>query len=164
MKKWFRCANLLLLHAISLLQAAVQGEFCCLGCRKAKGKAKRGRPKGRKASSGKVPDSWAYVNNFDDPYQPCAVRLPSDKGCAIRDEMDELLEVLREELPRAFESEQYQQHYNRIGRKLDEARTAKFQGLEARMIERGFALLRTPMGLVIAPVIDGEVLSREQYD
>lgn len=118
----------------------------------------------RKASSGKVPDSWAYVNNFDDPYQPRAVCLPSDKGCAIRDEMDELLEVLREELPRAFESEQYQQHYNRIGRKLDEARTAKFQGLEARMIERGFALLRTPMGLVIAPVIDGEALSREQYE
>lgn len=118
----------------------------------------------RKASTGEVPDSWAYVNNFDDPYQPRALRLPSDKGCAIREEMDELLDMLREELPRAFESEQYQQHYNRIGRKLEEARTAKFQGLEPRMIERGFALLRTPMGLVIAPVIDGEVLSREQYE
>ncbi len=118
----------------------------------------------KKASTGAVPDSWAYVNNFDDPYQPHALRLPSDKGCAIRDEVDDLLEALREELPRAFEGEQYQQHYNRIGRQLDEARTTKFQGLEARMIERGFALLRTPMGLVIAPVIDGEVLSREQYE
>lgn len=118
----------------------------------------------KKAADGKVPDGWAYVNNFDDPYQPHALRLPSDKGCAIRDEVDELLDALKEDLPRAFESEQYQQHYNRIGRQLDEARTAKFQGLEARMIERAFALLRTPMGLVIAPVIDGEVLSREQYD
>ncbi len=118
----------------------------------------------KKASTGVVPNSWAYVNNFDDPYQPHALRLPSDKGCAIRDEVDDLLEALREELPRAFEGEQYQQHYNRIGRQLDEARTAKFQSLEARMIERGFALLRTPMGLVIAPVIDGEVLSREQYE
>ncbi|MGB3905634.1 MAG: ATP-binding protein, partial [Anaerolineae bacterium] len=118
----------------------------------------------KKAADGEVPDAWAYVNNFDDPYQPRALRLPSDKGCAIRDEVDELLDALKEELPRAFESEQYQQHYNRIGRELDEARTAKFQGLEARMIERGFALLRTPMGLVIAPVIDGEVLRREQYD
>lgn len=118
----------------------------------------------KKVSNGVVPDSWAYVNNFDDAYQPHALSLPADKGCAIRDEMDELLDALREELPRAFEGEQYEQHYNRIGRELDEARTAKFQGLEARMTERGFALLRTPMGLVIAPVIDGEVLSREQYE
>ncbi len=118
----------------------------------------------KKVSNGVVPDSWAYVNNFDDAYQPHALRLPADKGCAIRDEMDELLDALTEELPRAFEGEQYEQHYNRMGRELDEARTAKFQGLEAKMIERGFALLRTPMGLVIAPVIDGEVLSREQYE
>lgn len=118
----------------------------------------------RKAAKGTPPDSWAYVNNFDDQYQPMALRLPSDKGCAIRDEVDALLEDLREELPRAFEGEQYQEHYNAIGRELDEARSAKLKGLEARMIERGFALLRTPMGLVIAPVLDGEVLSREQYE
>jgi len=118
----------------------------------------------RKAASGTPPDSWAYVNNFDDQYQPLAMRLPADQGCAIRDEVDALLEDLGEELPRAFEGEQYQEHYNAIGRDLDEARTAKFKSLEARMIERGFALLRTPMGLVIAPVLDGEVLSREQYD
>ncbi len=118
----------------------------------------------KKASTGKVPHCWAYVNNFDDPYQPRALRLPAGTGCAIRDEVDELLDDLREELPRAFESEQYQQHYNRIGRELDEARTSRFQQLEARMIERGFALLRTPAGLVIAPVLDGQALSREQYE
>jgi lon-related putative ATP-dependent protease len=118
----------------------------------------------RKAAAGTTPDSWGYVNNFEDAYQPRALRLPPDKGCAIRDEMDSLLEYLEEELPRAFESEQYQEHFNALGRRLEEARTAKFKGLEARMIERGFALLRTPMGLVIAPVLDGEVLSREQYE
>ena len=118
----------------------------------------------RKAATGTPPDSWAYVNNFDDPYQPRGLRLPSDTGCAIRDEVDALLEDLRRELPRAFEGDQYQQHYTAIGRKLDDARNAKLQGLEARMIERGFALLRTPMGLVIAPVLNGEVLSREQYE
>jgi len=118
----------------------------------------------KKASTGEVPDDWAYVNNFDDPYQPQALRLPPGTGCAVRDEVNALLSDLRTELPRAFESEQYQHHYNAIGRDLDEVRTAKFQQLEARMIERGFALLRTPSGLVIAPVIDGQALSREQYD
>ncbi len=118
----------------------------------------------KKASLGEVPDDWAYVNNFEDPYQPRALRLPPGTGCSVRDEVNELLDDLREELPRAFEGEQYEQHYSAIGRELDEARTARFQELEAKMIERGFALLRTPAGLVIAPVIDGQVLSREQYD
>jgi lon-related putative ATP-dependent protease len=118
----------------------------------------------RKAATGAPPDSWAYVNNFDDPYQPLTLRLPYSAGCAIRDEVDALLEDLGRELPRAFEGDQYQEHYGAIGRKLDEARNAKLQGLEAKMIERGFALLRTPMGLVIAPVLNGEVLSREQYE
>jgi lon-related putative ATP-dependent protease len=118
----------------------------------------------RKAATGKLPDSWAYVNNFDDPYQPRALRLPSEAAGTIRDEVDALLDDLGRELPRAFEGDQYQQRYNAIGRKLDEARNAKLQSLEAKMIERGFALLRTPMGLVIAPVLNGEVLSREQYE
>jgi lon-related putative ATP-dependent protease len=118
----------------------------------------------RKAASGTPPDSWAYVNNFDDPYQPLALCMPSDKGCVIRDEVDALLDDLRTELPRAFESEQYQQHSSAIGRKLEEDRTSKLKSLEAKMIERGFALLTTPMGLVIAPVLNGEVLNREQYD
>jgi lon-related putative ATP-dependent protease len=118
----------------------------------------------KKAVAGEVPSDWAYVNNFEDPYQPRALRLPAGSGCNIRDEVNELLKDLQQELPRAFESEQYQQHYSRIGRTLDEARTAKFQQLEAKMTERGFALMRTPMGLVIAPVMEGQVLSREQYE
>jgi lon-related putative ATP-dependent protease len=118
----------------------------------------------RKAASGTPPDSWAYVNNFDDPYQPRTLRLPSGTARAIRDEVDALLDDLRRELPQAFEGDRYQELFNGIGRKLDEARNAKLQGLEAKMIERGFALLRTPMGLVIAPVLNGEVLSREQYE
>jgi lon-related putative ATP-dependent protease len=118
----------------------------------------------RKAAAGTPPDCWAYVNNFDDPYQPRALQLTAGKGCAISEEVDSLLDDLQEELPRAFDTEQYQEHFNRIGRELEEARNARLSNLEARMIERGFALLRTPMGLVIAPVLNGEVVSREQYD
>jgi lon-related putative ATP-dependent protease len=118
----------------------------------------------RKAATGTPPECWAYVNNFEDPYQPCVMRLPAGQGCVISDEVDALLDDLQEELPRAFDTEQYQELYNRIGRELEEARNARLSTLEARMIERGFALLRTPMGLVIAPVMNGEVLNREQYE
>jgi lon-related putative ATP-dependent protease len=117
----------------------------------------------RKARTEKVPDDWVYVNNFQDPYQPWAISLPPGGACVLRDETDEMLTSLQEEIPRAFESEEYDQHKARIGQELDEKRTDEFKRLEAFVNEQGFALLHTPMGLIFAPMIDGQPMSEEQY-
>jgi lon-related putative ATP-dependent protease len=117
----------------------------------------------RKARIEKVPNDWVYVNNFQDPYQPWAISLPPGGACVLRDEVDEMLKSLQEEIPRAFESEEYDQHKARIARELDEKRTAEFKGLEAFVNEQGFALMHTPMGLIFAPMIDGQPMSEEQY-
>jgi len=117
----------------------------------------------RKASTRDVPHDWGYVNNFKDPQSPQALRLPPGGGRALRDKVDGLLRTLAEELPKAFESEQYEEHRQKLSRQLDEQRTAEFKRLEAFAAERGFAILQTPMGLMLAPVMEGKVLSREQY-
>jgi len=117
----------------------------------------------RKASTRGVPCDWAYVNNFQDPQSPEALRLPPGGGRALQDKVDELLRALAEELLKAFESKQYDEHRQRLSRQLDEQRTAEFKRLEAFAAQRGFTILQTPMGLMIAPVVDGKVLSREQY-
>lgn len=111
-----------------------------------------------------VPDDWCYVNNFQDPYRPHALRLPSGGASSLREDMEELIKNLQEEIPRAFESEEYEQHKAQIGRELEEKRTAQLRGLEGYVKEQGFALLRTPVGFIIAPVIEGQVLTGEQYE
>ncbi len=118
----------------------------------------------RKASTEPVPDDWCYVNNFQDRYQPKAICLPPGGATELRDDVDELLRSVSEEIPRAFEGEDYEQHRARIGRELGEKRNAEFEKLEAYARERGFALLTTPMGLLIAPVVEGQVLTAEQYE
>ncbi len=117
----------------------------------------------RRARTEKVPDDWVYVNNFQDPYQPWAISLPPGGARVLRDEIDEMLKSLQEEIPRAFESEEYEQHKARVVQELDEKRTAEFKRLEAFVNEQGFTLLRTPMGLIFAPMVDGQPMSEEQY-
>jgi lon-related putative ATP-dependent protease len=117
----------------------------------------------QKAASRPVPSDWAYVNNFQDPYRPQALRLPPGRGCELRDRLNDLLKHLAVSLPRAFEGEQYQEHRGKLARELDVQRNAEAERLDAFVTSRGFALLRTPMGLVVAPVVNGQPLTPEQF-
>jgi lon-related putative ATP-dependent protease len=118
----------------------------------------------RKAAGEPVPDDWCYVNNFKQLDQPNAIRLPAHAGSKFRDAVDGMLKSLREEIPRAFEGEEYMAHRNRIARELDEQRKTVLKSLNEFVEGKGFSLVQTPMGLVIVPVINGEVVSPEQYD
>ncbi len=118
----------------------------------------------KKARQRPVPDDWVYVNNFEDQYSPRAISLPPGGGCRFRDDMDELIKNLGEEIPRAFESEEYAQHQTRIVRQLEEQRKEAFQSMETYASEQGFALGRTAMGLAIVPKIEDKVLSPEEYE
>lgn len=117
----------------------------------------------RKAVDEPVPDDWCYVNNFDEPDQPRTIRLPAGKGCEFRDDMDQLVEELRTEVPRAFESEEYQEEQEQIREELQQRRQALLEELEAEAESRGFTLLQTPQGLIIAPVIQGNVVTPDQF-
>jgi Cdc6-like AAA superfamily ATPase len=118
----------------------------------------------RKAGNEPVPDDWCYVNNFRQPDQPRAIRLPAHVACKFRDAMDDMLKSLRDAIPRAFEGEEYLGHRNKIARELEERRKVALKELNDFVEQRGFSLIQTPMGLVIVPVINGEVVSPEQYD
>jgi lon-related putative ATP-dependent protease len=117
----------------------------------------------RTAATREVPDDWGYINNLSDPQSPDALRLLPGGGCVFRDDVDELLATLAAKLPGAFDSEQYAEHQQRLARELDEKRKAEFKGMEAFAAERGFAIAQTPMGLMLAPFVEGKVLNREQY-
>jgi lon-related putative ATP-dependent protease len=118
----------------------------------------------RKAKDEPVPDDWCYVNNLNQLDQPRAIKLPPGMSGTFRDAIDEIIKSLREEIPQAFEGEEYTAHRGRMGRELDEQRNAVLKVLSDFVEEKGFTLVQTPMGVVIVPVADGEALSPEQYE
>lgn len=116
----------------------------------------------RKAGDEAVPDDWCYVNNFDDPDKPQALRLPAGKGAEFEADMDRLAEELETEVPQAFESEEYEQEQEKIQEQLQEEQQELFQELEQEAQSRDFTLLQTPQGLAIVPVFQGEVMTPDK--
>jgi lon-related putative ATP-dependent protease len=110
-----------------------------------------------------VPDDWCYVNNFVDPKRPRAIQLPAGYGNQLRDDMAEFIRDLQRNIPTAFDSEDYQQRAEAIVRLMEVARNERLKELDAEVNRQGFALVQTAMGLVVAPVVDGQVLSPEKY-
>ncbi len=117
----------------------------------------------RKAESQPVPDDWCYVNNFDNADRPHAVRLPAGMGQQLRADVDEFVQELGTEIPRALESEGYRQELEEVERDFGRRRQELFTALEQEAQKRSFRIIQTAQGLGFAPVRDGEVMTPDEY-
>lgn len=110
-----------------------------------------------------APDDWCYVYNFDDPRRPRALRLPAGMGIALRDDMARALGDVQQVLTTVFETDDYNDKRDEIVKEFRDARNRELQAFENEAQERGFALGRSPAGLIVAPAVDGEVMTPQQY-
>jgi lon-related putative ATP-dependent protease len=110
-----------------------------------------------------APNDWCYVNNFQEQHKPKALGLPAGRGCALRADMEKLIEELRSAIPAAFESEDYQARIQALQTQYSERHEAAFNELQERAKEKNVALIRTPAGLALAPTSKGEVVSPEAF-
>jgi len=117
----------------------------------------------QKASAEPVPSDWCYVNNFEQSHKPRALRLPPGQGGVLRDDMEQLIEELRTAIPAAFESEDYHTRRQEIQEEFKEQQENTFGELQELARERSIALIRTPSGLAVAPLKDGEVMSPDDF-
>lgn len=109
-----------------------------------------------------VPSDWCYVNNFDDSQKPKTIGLPAGVGADFKKDMDTLVKQFSTALSAAFESEEYQSRRQAITESSQEKQQQAFQELQRRAEEKGVRLVRTPAGLVVAPIHEEETLSPEE--
>jgi lon-related putative ATP-dependent protease len=117
----------------------------------------------RQAAGEPVPDDWAYVNNFANPDQPIALRFPAGRGHELCHDMDRLAEDLATDVPQAFETEQYDREQQQIQDELQRRQQEVLQQLRAKAEEHSFTLVQTGQGLLLAPLVDGEVINPETF-
>lgn len=110
-----------------------------------------------------VPDDWVYVNNFIEPRCPRAIRLPAGMGRRFREEMERFNTELLERIPRAFDTDSYAEARERLEQQLRQAQQQEFATVEHACDEAGFALVRSPAGLYIAPLRDGVVMDSQSF-
>jgi len=118
----------------------------------------------RAASEASTPPDWCYVNNFEEPHRPKALNLPAGNACPFRDDMAQLVEELKLAIPAAFESDEHRNRKPAIQEQFKERQEEGFGKLQARAKEHDIALIRTPVGLALAPIRDGEVLNPKEFD
>jgi lon-related putative ATP-dependent protease len=117
----------------------------------------------RAARTRPAPADWVYVFNFAQPDRPNAIRLPAGRGTELAHDMDEFLRAARREIPRAFESEDYERRRREIMTEIGSRRDELTGELEEFANERGFAMQTTPAGIVTMPIVQGRPLSPDDF-
>ena len=118
----------------------------------------------RKAEGEPTPPDWCYVNNFDDPQQPRRLQLPAGRGAGLATAMKRLVEELRAALPAAFERDEYRARRDALEQQFRQQQEHAFGALQERGQGKNIALLRTPMGLALAPMRDGKVMPPDVFN
>jgi lon-related putative ATP-dependent protease len=116
-----------------------------------------------KAQGEPTPPDWCYVNNFADPQRPRRLPLPPGRGTALAAAMKQLVDELRAALPAAFERDEYRARREAIEQQFRQRSEQGFGALQQRAAANNIALLRTPTGLALAPMRDGNVMPPEAF-
>ena len=112
-----------------------------------------------------VPSDWCYVYNFRNPDNPLAISLDPGQATVFQKDMDELIKVLRVDIPKIFESKEYERHKSRIVEEFQKKQKEFFNGLEGEAQEKGFSIRKTVSGLIIVPIKKtGDPLTEEEFE
>ncbi len=110
-----------------------------------------------------APDDWCYVYDFTSKDTPQIINLPAGHGKILKNDIKRLKKNLMESLSRAFSSDDY----NSGRKKIIEENRAEQNNLLEKMGEKasqeGFLFQMTSSGPVLAPMKDGEAMSRAAY-
>jgi lon-related putative ATP-dependent protease len=118
-----------------------------------------------KAKDEPTPDDWCYVYNFNDPDIPSALSLPAGTGIIFKKEMDAMINDLRQEIPKRFESKEYEKQRTNILHDFQQKQKSFFAELEKEVEKKDFTLQKNVSGLALLPVKKtGEALTEEEYE
>lgn len=116
------------------------------------------------AQNEKIPYDWCYVYNFNDSRKPTALRLEHGDGKAFRDDMKELIALLKVEIPKVFSDEDYESQKDEIINSYEEKRDSLMKDMSANAKENGFSVKTTSSGVYFMPIIDGVSLSEDEFE
>lgn len=112
-----------------------------------------------------VPVDWCYVYNFKDVDVSVVLPFPPGKGVQFQKEMDELVKALRIEIPKSFESKDYETQKNKILDEFQQKQAEYLSRLDEETKGQGFTVKRGATGVLIVPVKEnGELVTKEEFD
>jgi predicted ATP-dependent protease len=117
----------------------------------------------RRARTESVPDDWCLVNNFQDEFRPQAIALPPGRGPSFAKKIQRIVNDLKKEIPKAFETEAYLKKLGEIKSRFNSRQQAIFQKIERFAAERSLHIDSTEKDYPVVPIVGGKILTAEDY-
>jgi lon-related putative ATP-dependent protease len=109
------------------------------------------------------PLDWCYLYNFVDADRPQVTSLPQGKGKIFEDQIKDLMNKLKDDLTKAFSSEDYVEQRKKSAEESQEAQQKLLVELRDEAQEQGFILQVTSSGPAFFPIANGKAMSQEDY-
>jgi lon-related putative ATP-dependent protease len=110
-----------------------------------------------------TPNDWIYVHDFADQEAPHAIDLPAGDGRKFKKQMETLVKNLRDEIPSALQSEDYENAVNAYLSASNERKAKLYADLEKLAKGMDFIVKSSRMGIETIPVFDGRALTEKEY-
>jgi lon-related putative ATP-dependent protease len=111
-----------------------------------------------------VPKDWCLINNFGDPDRPHAVKLVPGRGRELQRDMEKFIELMLAEIPKTFESKEYEEQKTRQQEALERSKEVLFSETGRKAQDLGFQLSVTRTGIVKVPLIKGKPIQADDID
>ncbi|MBI4446612.1 MAG: AAA family ATPase [Acidobacteria bacterium] len=118
----------------------------------------------RLAAKKPVPPDIVFLHNFSDPDNPRAIKVPAGIGNEFNRDMEELVEGLRQEIPKALQSEDYEKRRTELIEKFQLKRAQLIESVQVRARKKNLALKGDGAQILAVPVVNGEEMTPEQFE
>jgi len=99
----------------------------------------------------KTPDDILYVNNFKNPDEPMLIMLPGSQGKLFKEAMENLIEMLKVNIPELLKSRYYTEKRENIIESQQRKQKEILQKFEEGAAREGFSVIQVQMGLFVKP-------------
>ncbi|MBA2663038.1 MAG: AAA family ATPase [Bradymonadaceae bacterium] len=118
---------------------------------------------GRASQDQGAADDWCYVHNFEQPAHPKALRLPPGRAVHFREDMARLVADMGDAINAARQSDEVRARQQAIDEDFQRRQDEAFEQVQQHAREHDIALIRTPAGVVMAPLQDEDVIAPAQF-
>jgi len=119
----------------------------------------------RQAAKGReTPPDWVYVHNFKEKENPRAFQLPAGKGRVFAQDLDWLVNHMKEQFPKAFRDREHQEEIQEVVSGSLSREHEFFSALSKKAKDLGFLVKSTKTGLITIPLSGTKALSNQDYD
>lgn len=110
------------------------------------------------------PDDWCYVNNFQNPQKPIALKFPPGEAIIFKQDMKMFIEQLLYSIPEIIDSKEYRIKLETIESKYANKEEKLISKIQNQTKTKGMKILGPNENYEIVHMINDSIMTKEQWD